>query len=84
MHAKKSNLVIIFHAEDQELLNYFKKEEKKFSKSAPRQHNATRPPITEALAISKILTINSVVNAKIHIAHVTSSSAASIISYFQK
>ncbi len=84
MHAKKSNLVIIFHAEDQELLNYFKKEEKKFSKSDPRQHNATRPPITEALAISKILTINSVVNAKIHIAHVTSSSAASIISYFQK
>ncbi|MDC6448356.1 dihydroorotase family protein [Alphaproteobacteria bacterium] len=83
-HAKKSNLVTIFHAEDQSLLDYFKKEETKFQKSNPEIHNATRPAITEAMAISKILNINSIVKTKIHIAHVTSKLSLDIISFFQK
>ena len=36
------------------------------------------------LAIAKILTINSYIGAKIHIAHVTSKVAADIISFFQQ
>lgn len=83
-HAKKSNLVTIFHAEDQALLNYFKKEETKFNKSNPEVHNATRPAITEAMAISKILNINSIVKTKVHIAHVTSELSLDIISFFQQ
>ena len=83
-HAKKSNLIVIFHAESQPLLEHFSKLEKKFSPSDPKQHNAIRPPITETVAIAKILTINNYVGAKIHIAHVTSKLATSIISHFQK
>ena len=71
-HAKKSKLVTIFHAEDQNLLDYFKKEGVNFQKSNPAVHNATRPAITEAMAISKILSLNSIVKTKVHIAHVTS------------
>jgi len=83
-HAKKSNLVTIFHAEDQNILDYFKKYEDKFEKSNPEIHNATRPAIAEAIAISKILNLNSIVKTKIHIAHVTSELSLDIISYFQK
>ena len=83
-HAKRSNLVIIFHAESQELLDHFQDLESQFDSSDPRQHNALRPPITEALAIAKILTINSYVGAKIHIAHVTSKISCDLISFFQK
>ena len=83
-HAKKSNLITIFHAEDQSLLNYFKKYEDKFEKSNPEIHNKTRPAIVEAIAISKILNLNALVKTKIHIAHVTSELSLDIISYFQK
>ena len=84
IHAKKSQLVTIFHAEDQGLLNYFKHKENEFEKSDPAVHNATRPPITEALAISKILNLNMIAKSKIHIAHVTSELSVDLISYFQK
>ena len=84
IHAKKSNLTTIFHAEDQGLLNYFKHKENEFEKSDPAVHNATRPPITEALAISKILNLNMIAKSKIHIAHVTSELSVDLISYFQK
>lgn len=84
IHAKKSNLTTIFHAEDQNMLDYFKKFENNFKKSNPKIHNATRPAITEALAISKILNLNSIAKTKIHIAHVTSEISLDIISYFQK
>jgi len=83
-HAKKSKLVTIFHAEDQNLLDCFKKEGVKFQKSNPAVHNATRPAITEAMAISKILSLNSIVKTKVHIAHVTSELSLDIISFFQK
>ncbi len=83
-HAKKSNLVVIFHAESQQLLEYFDQLKKNFSPADPKQHNATRPPIAESVAIAKILAINSYVGAKVHIAHVTSKIAAGIISYFQE
>ena len=83
-HAKKSNLVVIFHAESQQLLEYFDQLQKNFSPADPKQHNATRPPIAESVAIAKILAINSYVGAKVHIAHVTSKIAAGIISYFQE
>ena len=84
MHAKKSNLTTIFHAEDQNMLDYFKQFENNFKKSNPEIHNATRPAIAEALAISKILNLNSIAKTKIHIAHVTSEISLDIISYFQK
>ena len=83
-HAKKSNLVIIFHAESQELLEHFNNLQSKFDSSDPKQHNAVRPPMTEAVAIAKILTINSYIGAKIHIAHVTSKICCDLISFFQK
>ena len=83
-HAKKSNLVVIFHAESQQLLEYFDQLKKNFSPADPKQHNVTRPPIAESVAIAKILAINSYVGAKVHIAHVTSKIAAGIISYFQE
>lgn len=83
-HAKKSNLVIIFHAESQELLEHFNNLHKKYDPADPKQHNAVRPPIVEAVAIAKILTINSYVGAKIHIAHVTSKTSCDLISFFQK
>lgn len=83
-HAKKSNLITIFHAEDQLMLDSHKQYENKYKKNDPRVHNATRPIIAEASAISKILHLNSIVKAKIHIAHVTSELSLDIISYFQK
>ena len=83
-HAKKSNLVVIFHAESQELLEHFNFQQSQFNSSDPKQHNAVRPPISEAVAIAKILTINSYVGAKIHIAHVTSKKASDLISFFKE
>ena len=84
IHAKKSDLVTIFHAEDQKMLDYHKRFESAYEKSDPRIHNVSRPAITESLAISKILKLNSIVKTKIHIAHVTSEISLDIISYFQK
>ena len=83
-HAKKSDLVVIFHAESQELLEHFSSLEKKFNSSDPKQHNTVRPLVCESLAIAKILTINSYIGAKIHIAHVTSEISLDIISFFQQ
>ena len=38
----------------------------------------------QAMAITKILNLNSIVTTKVHIAHVTSELSLDIISFFQK
>ena len=82
-HAKKSNLITIFHAEDQNLLNHFAKQQINYKKNDPKMHNAMRPAVVEASAIEKILRLNSIVNTKIHIAHVTSQLSLEVISNFK-
>ena len=83
MHAKKSNLTTIFHAEDQALLDHFEKKQKNFKKNNPAMHNAMRPDVVEASAIEKILRLNSIVKTKVHIAHVTSELSLEVISKFK-
>ena len=83
LHAKKSNLITIFHAEDQNLLNHFEKQKRNYKKNDPKIHNAMRPAVVEASAIEKILRLNSIVNTKIHIAHVTSQQSLEVITNFK-
>ena len=47
-----------------------------------RSHGLSRPPLAEALAVAKLLTMNITAQAKLHIAHVTSAATVDILRRF--
>jgi dihydroorotase-like cyclic amidohydrolase len=47
-----------------------------------RSHGLSRPPLAEALAVAKLLTLNITAQAKLHIAHVTSAATVDILRRF--
>ncbi len=78
-----SGLVTSVHAESQPLLNHFTARLQATGRNDPETHGESRPPLVEALAIAKLLTLNRRAGAPLHIAHVTSSMALDTLRMFQ-
>jgi dihydroorotase-like cyclic amidohydrolase len=81
--AKETGLVTVVHAESQPLMDYYIQLAKATDRNDPFVHSASRPPVVEALAISKIATLNDLVGTKLHIAHVTSQHALQTLRKWQ-
>lgn len=72
---KETGLPLVVHAESQPLMNYYTGLVKATGRNDALVHGESRPPLVEALAISKIATMNDLVGTRLHIAHVTSAHA---------
>ena len=79
-----SGLVTSVHAESSPLLQYFTDKLLKTGRNDPSTHGESRPPVVEALAIAKLLTLNQQAGASLHVAHVTSRMAVDTIRMFQE
>ena len=79
-----SGLVTSVHAESSPLLKYFTDKLIKTGRNDPSTHGESRPPVVEALAIAKLLTLNQQAGASLHVAHVTSRMAVDTIRMFQE
>jgi allantoinase len=79
-----SGLVTSVHAESSPLLKYFTDKLLKTGRNDPSTHGESRPPVVEALAIAKLLTLNQQAGASLHVAHVTSRMAVDTIRMFQE
>ena len=75
--------VLVVHAESNELLEHFSAEVRRTGRNDPATHGESRPPVVEAVAIAKLLTMNRNVGAKVHIAHVSCGAAADALRLFQ-
>ena len=75
--------VLVVHAESNELLNHFSNRLLATGRNDPEAHGESRPPVVEAVAIAKLLTLNEVARAKMHIAHVSSRHAVESLRKFQ-
>ena len=80
---KKTNLVSTIHAESEELLDHYRYVIPKSKIKKPESHNILRPAFVETLAINEILFINKHVNAKLHIAHLSSKEGLDIIDHYR-
>jgi allantoinase len=79
-----TGLVTSVHAESSPLLKHIGRRLEATGRNDPETHGVARPPLVEALAIAKLLTMNEVANAPLHIAHVTSRHALSTLRKFQR
>ncbi|MEM1628451.1 MAG: allantoinase AllB [Desulfurococcaceae archaeon] len=70
--SRDMDVTVMFHAEDHSLVAYFMERIRGSGRVDPFVHVESRPVIAEVYAISKILTLASNVNARVHIAHVSS------------
>ena len=79
----KTDLVTVVHAESNPLLKHFSSKIQATGRNDAETHGESRPPVVEALAIAKLLTMNESIGAKLHIAHVSSRHAAETLRKFQ-
>jgi allantoinase len=79
----ETNLVTVVHAESNDLLSHFSNQLKATGRNDAQTHGESRPPVVEAVAIAKLLTMNEGLDAKLHIAHVTCRHAVETIKKFQ-
>lgn len=80
---KETGLLSVVHAESQPLMNHYTKIVKATGRNDAPAHGESRPPLVEALAISKIATMNDLVGTPLHIAHVTSAHALQTLQKWQ-
>lgn len=80
---KETGLLTVVHAESQPLMNYYTALVKATGRNDALTHGESRPPLVEALAISKIATLNDLVGTRLHIAHVTSAHALQTLKKWQ-
>jgi allantoinase len=79
----KTDAVTVVHAESNALLSHFSNLLKQTGRNDARVHGESRPSVVEALAVAKLLTMNETLNAKLHIAHVSSRHAAETLKKYQ-
>lgn len=82
--AAEKDLVIAFHAENDELLTRYIDAAKAENKVEPIHHNLTRPPVTETTAVIKLLDMASWTDAKLHIVHVSHAKSIRYIDWFKQ
>jgi dihydroorotase-like cyclic amidohydrolase len=71
----RTGLPVVVHAESAEILAAAPQ----LDPTDGRSHGLARPPLAEALAVAKLLTMNITAQAKLHIAHVTSAATIDIL-----
>ena len=82
--AAAAGLPVVVHAESAELLAAADAEARALLDPADAAtHGKARPPLAEALAVAKLLTLNTRANAWLHIAHVTSAATVDVLRRFQ-
>ncbi len=74
---------LVVHAESNELLKHFSQKLRATGRNDTRTHGESRPPVVEAVAIAKLLTMNRAIGAPLHIAHVSSRAAAETLRLFR-
>ncbi len=74
----RTGLPVVVHAESAEILAAAPQ----LDPTDARSHGVSRPPLAEALAVAKLLTMNITARAKLHIAHVTSAATVDILRRF--
>ncbi len=74
----RTGLPVVVHAESAEILAAAPQ----LDPTDARSHGLSRPPLAEALAVAKLLTMNITARAKLHIAHVTSAATIDILRRF--
>lgn len=79
----KTGLPVVVHAEAQQLINLYEREGAGLDRALATTHGALRPDVCEAVAVAKLLTMNMVAGAKLHIAHVTSAMTVDILRRFK-
>lgn len=79
----QTNLVTVIHAENNTLLQHLSEQIKSTGRNDALSHGESRPAVVEALAIAEILTMNEVIGAKLHIAHISSRHATNTLKRFQ-
>jgi allantoinase len=70
---------IVFHAENNTLLEYFSHTLQESGRTDVGAHALSRPPVVEAAAIALLLTISESTGRKIHIAHLSSAAGLDLI-----
>ncbi|MFK8794469.1 dihydroorotase [Planococcus plakortidis] len=78
------NLVIAFHAENDEMLTRYIEDAKKAGQKEAIHHNLTRPPVTETTAVVKLLDMASWSGAKLHIVHVSHARSIDYVEWFKQ
>jgi len=69
---KETGLRCSVHAESAPLVSYFTKAIRSSGRSDPMAHAESRPPIVEAIAITKLISMAEVIDVPVHIAHLSS------------
>lgn len=75
----RTGLPVVVHAESADILAAAPQ----LNPADARSHGLSRPPLAEALAVAKLLTMNITARAKLHIAHVTSAATVDVLRRFQ-
>lgn len=74
----RTGLPVVVHAESADILAAAPQGDP----ADARSHGLARPPLAEALAVAKLLTMNITAQARLHIAHVTSAATVDILRRF--
>lgn len=78
LKSKHLGLVIAFHAEDGDLVNYFTEKTRSIGDS-PELYVESRPPLCEEVALLKITSIARETKGIVHVSHVSSCEALNIV-----
>ncbi len=78
----RTGLPVVVHAECAQLLARAEAEAATLDPADARTHGRARPPLAEALAVAKLLTMNVDAGARLHIAHVTSAATVDVLRRF--
>lgn len=78
----RTGLPVVVHAESASLLARGEAEACRLDPADARTHGVARPPLAEALAVAKLLTLNREARARLHIAHVTCEAAVDVLRRF--
>ncbi|MDP3959595.1 MAG: dihydroorotase family protein [Pseudorhodobacter sp.] len=78
----QTGLPLVVHAESAALLGLFEDRAATLDRADAATHTAARPAVCEAVAVAKLLAMNVVLRAKLHIAHVTSADTVAVLRGF--
>jgi len=77
-----TGLPVVVHCESAQLIAHYEQAGRHLDPALASTHNATRPDVAEAVAVSKLLTMNIQAKARLHIAHVTSAMTVAVLRAF--
>lgn len=75
----KTGLICAFHAEDNDLIQYYINKMKKEGKTKGRDHASSRPVIAETASVERVLRFARETGARVEIAHVSTPQAMELI-----